>query len=56
MNRLRNHLLAAAVLTALAAGANAQKVVSGTNGKIAFDRDGAKGTRNIWVMNPDGTG
>ena len=36
--------------------ASAQNVVSGSNGKIAFDRDGKKGQNNIWVMNPDGSG
>jgi TolB protein len=55
MNRLRNHLIVAAVLTVLAAPASAQDVVSGINGKIAFNRDSTKG-RDIWLMNPDGTG
>lgn len=35
---------------------SAQNVVSGSNGKVAFDRDGKNGQNNIWVMNPDGTG
>jgi hypothetical protein len=34
---------------------SAQNVVSGTNGKIAFDRHGKNGQNNIWVMNSDGT-
>jgi Tol biopolymer transport system component len=40
----------------LAVQGSAQNVVSGSNGKIAFDRDGKNGQNNIWVMNPDGSG